>query len=149
MHGWILNRYVEIDRYISLCVLCHMRFFEALWTVAHQVPLSAEISWQEYWSGLPFSTPGDSISILTQGLNPHLSLLNWQADSLKLCHLGSPRETALVTYVYGGWCWWLLLIRIITYHLQSGSAKTHHVPDSKAEIRFIQEDFFNQKFREF
>ena len=28
-------------------------------TVAHQVPLSMEFSWQEYWSGLPFPSPGD------------------------------------------------------------------------------------------
>ena len=29
------------------------------WTVAHQVPLSMGFSRQEYWSGLPFPTPGD------------------------------------------------------------------------------------------
>ena len=28
------------------------------WTVAHQAPLSLEFSRQEYWSGLPFPTPG-------------------------------------------------------------------------------------------
>ena len=27
--------------------------------VAHQAPLSIEFSSQEYWSGLPFSSPGD------------------------------------------------------------------------------------------
>jgi len=31
---------------------------ETPWTVAHQVPLSMEFSRQEYWRGLPFSTPG-------------------------------------------------------------------------------------------
>ena len=67
MHMWILKRYVKIDRCISLCVLCHVRFFEALWTVAHQVPLSVEFSWQEYWSGLPFSTPGD---VFDPGIKP-------------------------------------------------------------------------------
>ena len=30
-----------------------------LWTVAHQAPLSMEFSGQEYWSGLPFPSPGD------------------------------------------------------------------------------------------
>ena len=30
-----------------------------LWTVAHQAPLSMGFSRQEYWSGLPFSSPGD------------------------------------------------------------------------------------------
>ena len=29
------------------------------WTVAHQAPLSMGLSRQEYWSGLPFSSPGD------------------------------------------------------------------------------------------
>ena len=28
------------------------------WTVAHQAPLSMEFSRQEYWSGLPFPSPG-------------------------------------------------------------------------------------------
>ena len=30
-----------------------------LWTAAHQAPLSTAFSRQEYWSGLPFSPPGD------------------------------------------------------------------------------------------
>ena len=29
------------------------------WTVAHQAPLSMEFSRQDYWSGLPFPSPGD------------------------------------------------------------------------------------------
>ena len=29
------------------------------WTIAKQAPLSIEFSRQKYWSGLPFSTPGD------------------------------------------------------------------------------------------
>ena len=30
-----------------------------LWTVAHQAPLSMGFSRQEYWSELPFLSPGD------------------------------------------------------------------------------------------
>ena len=37
------------------CVL----LFVTTWIVAHQVPLSVEFCRQEYWSGLPFSTPGN------------------------------------------------------------------------------------------
>ena len=33
--------------------------FAILWTVAHQPPLSIGFSRQEYWSGLPFPSPGD------------------------------------------------------------------------------------------
>ena len=32
--------------------------FVTLWTIACQVPLSVEFSRQEYWSGLPFPSPG-------------------------------------------------------------------------------------------
>ena len=38
-----------------------------LWTVAGQAPLSMEFSRQEYWSGLPFPTPGD---LLDPGVKP-------------------------------------------------------------------------------
>ena len=33
--------------------------FAILWTVARQASLSMEFSRQEYWIGLPFSSPGD------------------------------------------------------------------------------------------
>ena len=41
------------------CVLSHVWPFVTTWTVACQAPLSMELSRQEYWSGLPFPTPGD------------------------------------------------------------------------------------------
>ena len=33
--------------------------FVAPWTAARQAPLSMGFSGQEYWTGLPFFTPGD------------------------------------------------------------------------------------------
>ena len=33
--------------------------FSNPWIVAHQAPLSMGFPWQEYWSGLPFPSPGD------------------------------------------------------------------------------------------
>ena len=39
-------------------MLSHVQLFAAPWTVAHKAPLSMEFSRQEYWSGLPLSTPG-------------------------------------------------------------------------------------------
>ena len=39
------------------------------WTAGHQAPLSMEFSRQEYWSGLPFSPPGD---LLDPGIQPYL-----------------------------------------------------------------------------
>ena len=43
------------------CVLScfsHVPLFVTPWTIAYQSPLSMEFSRQEYWSGLPFSSPG-------------------------------------------------------------------------------------------
>ena len=51
-------------------VLSHFsRLFATPRTVTHQAPLSVGFSGQEYWSGLPFPSPG---IFLTQELNLHL-----------------------------------------------------------------------------
>ena len=55
------------------------------WAVTHQAPLSRGFPWQDYWGGLPFPFTG---VFPTQRLNLHLWL--WEADSLPLCHQGSP-----------------------------------------------------------
>ena len=51
------------DQGSSVCVCAQwlncVRFFVTPWTVAHQAPLSMEFSRQEYWSGLPFPSPGE------------------------------------------------------------------------------------------
>ena len=47
------------------------------WTVTCQVPLSLEFSRQEYWSELPFPSPGD---LPNPGVKPRSPAL--QADSL-------------------------------------------------------------------
>ena len=47
------------------------------WTVAHQSPLSIGFSRQEYWSGLPFPSPGD---LPDPGIEPGSPAL--QAESL-------------------------------------------------------------------
>ena len=42
-----------------LSCFSHIQLFVTPWTVAHKSPLSMGFSRQEYWSGLPFPTPGD------------------------------------------------------------------------------------------
>ena len=44
---------------MCVCVLSHVQLFVTPCIVAHQAPLSMELSRQEYWSGLAFPTPGD------------------------------------------------------------------------------------------
>jgi len=46
------------------------------WTVAHQAPLSMGFPRREYWSGLPFPSPGDLPNPGTEPSSPAL-----QADS--------------------------------------------------------------------
>ena len=56
--------------------LSHVQLFVTPWTVARQAPLSMGISKQEYWSGLPFSSPGD---LPDPGIEPRFPAL--QVDS--------------------------------------------------------------------
>ena len=57
--------------------LSRVRLFATPWTVARQAPLSMGFSRQEYWSGLPFPSPGD---LPNSGMEPGSPAL--QADSL-------------------------------------------------------------------
>ena len=60
------------------CVLSHfslVQFFETLWTVAHQAPLSMGFSGKEYWSELPCTPPGNhpNPDIQPESLTPALA----------------------------------------------------------------------------
>ena len=49
---------MDIDR-SEVKLLSHVRLFATPWTVVYQAPPSIAFSRQEYWSGLPFPSPGD------------------------------------------------------------------------------------------
>ena len=57
--------------------LSRVQLFVTTWTVAHQAPPSVGFSRQEYWSGLPFPSPGD---LPNPGIEPGSPAL--QADAL-------------------------------------------------------------------
>ena len=59
---------------VCVCVLSHVQLFATPWTVACQIPLSMGFSRQEYWSELPFPSPGD---LPNPGIEPRSAL---QAD---------------------------------------------------------------------
>ena len=65
--------------------LSRVQHFATLWIVAHQAPPSMEFSRQEYWSGLPFPSPGD---LLNPGIEP--GSLTLQADSVPSEPPGKP-----------------------------------------------------------
>ena len=59
--------------------------FATPWTIAHHAPLSMEFSRQDYWSGLPFPSPGD---LPNPGIEPRSPAL--QADALTSEPPGKP-----------------------------------------------------------
>ena len=77
-----LNRESEVAQ--SCLTLCDP------WTVAHQAPLSMGFSWQEYWSGLPFPSPGD---LPNPGIKPGSP--TWQANALTSAPPGMPLNTRI------------------------------------------------------
>ena len=69
----ILGKYLKV----KVKSLSHVQLFATLWTVACQAPLSMGFSRQEYWSGVPFPSPGD---LPNPGIEPRSPAL--QADAL-------------------------------------------------------------------
>ena len=70
VHGIFQARVLEWSTIVS-------NSLQPPWTVACQVPLSMGLSRQEYWSGLPFPSPGN---LPDPGIEPGSPAL--QADSL-------------------------------------------------------------------
>ena len=99
------NRYL----YLLSCIW----LFETPWTVARQAPPSMKFSRQEYWSGLPFLTPGDL-------LDPKIKPMSLECPALAggFFTTEPPGKHFLSKYcrVYHPWhCWHLKLA-----HLCSG-----------------------------
>ena len=58
--NWKRKKDLQGSSKSHVCVLSHLVVSDSVtpWTVARQAPLSMEFSRQEYWSRLPFSSPG-------------------------------------------------------------------------------------------
>ena len=72
----------KTETVVAQCV----RLFATPWTVARQAPLSMGFSRQEFWSGLPFPSPGDPYP----RIEPESPAL--QADSLPSKLPGKPES---------------------------------------------------------
>ena len=68
-------------------LLSCVQLFVTPWTEARQAPLSMKFSRQEYWSGLPFTSPGD---LPDPGIEPMSPAL--QVDSLPSEPPGKPQN---------------------------------------------------------
>ena len=68
--------------------------FATPWTVAHLAPLSLGFSRQEYWRGLPFSSPGH---LPNPGIEPRSPAV--QADFLLSELPGKPKTTSTFSII--------------------------------------------------
>ena len=71
---------------VKVKTLSRVPLFVTPWTVAYQAPLSMGFSRQEYWSGLPFPSPGD---LPDPGIEPRSPA--FQADALTTEPPGKPQ----------------------------------------------------------
>ena len=70
---------------VKVKLLSHVRLFATPWTAAYQAPPSMGFSRQEYWSEVPFPSPGDLPNPGIKPMSPEL-----QADALTSEPPGKP-----------------------------------------------------------
>ena len=71
--SWAVSYHTKV----KVKLLSRVQLFATPWTVAYQVPPSMGFSSQDYWSRLPFPSPGDLPDVRIKPRSPAL-----QADSL-------------------------------------------------------------------
>ena len=126
--------------HLNRVVLSRVWLFETPRTAACQAPLSMGFSRQEYWSGLPFPSPGD---LPDPGIKPRSPAL--QADSLALRPPGKPssRDVLPRCSSHGN-------VFIEFHHLKSWLLLfvllTHHFPHSPNRLISQVEIFIPRKF---
>ena len=92
-------------------LLSHVQLFKTPWTVAYQAPPSMGFSKKEYWSGLPFPSPGDLPDPGIEARSPAL-----QADVSPSEPPGKPdnhdgKGYLKKEYIYAPWYWGRLRAR--------------------------------------
>ena len=71
----------EAQKKVKVKSLSRVQLFVTPWIAAHQAPLSMGFSMQEYWSGLPFPSPGD---FPDPGIKPRSRALQPDAGSQQM-----------------------------------------------------------------
>ena len=109
----LLVYFVAVDQSLS-----HVHLFVTTWTIARQAPLSVGFPRLEYWSGLPFPSPGDlpdpgiepsspaffttelprKLSEIKGLLSQRLKILELAVDVSSDCMVLIPFEAFLVLY---------------------------------------------------
>ena len=73
----VVSLHIAEVKWSEVKSLSRVRLFVTPWTIAYQAPPSMGFSRQEYWSGLPFPSPGD---LPNPGIEPRSPAL--QADTM-------------------------------------------------------------------
>ena len=81
----------SLDKKVKVKSLSRVQLFAILWTVVYQASLSMGFSGQEYWSALPFPSPGD---LPDPGIEPRSPAL--QADALPSEPLDKATELLMI-----------------------------------------------------
>ena len=87
--GW--TGWISLQSKVKVKSLSCVRLFATLWTITYQAPPSMGFSRQEYWSGLPFPSPGD---LPDPGIEPRSPAL--QANALTSEPPGKPKGLSRV-----------------------------------------------------
>jgi len=106
---------------VCVCVLVAQLFFATPWTVALQAPWCVGFPRQEYWSGLPFPSPGD---LPHPGIEP--GSLALQVDSLPL----EPDQRARCIYAS---LWVLWSVAVIEFYLLEHMSSPLGLEDTEFE----------------
>ena len=130
-----------------VCMLSHVQLFVTSCTAARQVRLSMEFSRQEYWSGLPFPSPGDLPNIaieLVAFLSPALASrfftisATWTEFRMKqteMFHL--PNSTYFEVKKQHNY---------ITTHIELTMIKSHKLPIRNVAKPYLTNSSFVQPF---
>ena len=93
---------LEVVLLVKVKLLTGVQLLVTPWTVAHQAPPSMEFSRQEYWSRLPFPSPGD---LPDPGIEPGYPTLQADALQSEIIWNRSMLWTRLILYT----CSWQML----------------------------------------
>ena len=108
---WVFFKFVFFGIF-GLCILSRLlsrvRLFATPWTVAHQAPPPVGFSRQEYWSRLPFPSPGDLADPGIEPRSPALqaNALTSEPPGILACLFYSFRSLDLLTVssvLWGSW----------------------------------------------
>ena len=79
-HSYCPQGVYSITRKLKVKLLSNVQLFVTPWAVAYQAPLSMGFSRQEYWSGLPFPSPGDLPDPGIEPGSPTLQADTWPSE---------------------------------------------------------------------